>query len=286
MDLLIFGLGYSASRFVARQRQHFATVTATVRELVEGRAGDIRIILFDGRRGSPALDDAVRRATHILVSVPPDDGGDPVLRHFSARIDAAPHLEWIGYLSTVGVYGDFDGAWVDEDTPIRPVAPRNRRRAAVETEWIGLAARRAIPVQVFRLSGIYGPGQNAVEAMKDGSARRIVKPGQVFNRIHVDDIAGAVLAGIGRPVVGPLVNVTDDEPAPPQDVVSYAAELLALPPPPEIAFDEAPLSPMGRSFYAENKRVSNRRMRLDLGYNLQFPTYREGLRAILEQSKS
>jgi nucleoside-diphosphate-sugar epimerase len=286
MDLLIFGLGYSASRFVARQRQHFATVTATVREVVERRAGDTRVIPFDGRRGSPELDDAVQRATHVLVSIPPNDAGDPVLRHLSTRIRAAPRLEWIGYLSTVGVYGDFDGAWVDEDTPIRPVAPRNRRRAAVEAGWIDLAGHRATPVQVFRLSGIYGPGQNAVENMKDGSARRIVKPGQVFNRIHVDDIAGAVLAGMGRPSVGPLVNVTDDEPAPPQDVVSYAAELLGLPPPPEIAFDDAQLSPMGRSFYAENKRVSNRRMRSDLGYNLRFPTYREGLRGILEQSKS
>jgi nucleoside-diphosphate-sugar epimerase len=286
MDLLIFGLGYSASRFVARQRQHFATVTATVREVVERRAGDTRVIPFDGRRGSPELDDAVQRATHVLVSIPPNDAGDPVLRHLSTRIRAAPRLEWIGYLSTVGVYGDFDGAWVDEDTPIRPVAPRNRRRAAVEAGWIDLAGHRATPVQVFRLSGIYGPGQNAVENMKDGSARRIVKPGQVFNRIHVDDIAGAVLAGMGRPSVGPLVNVTDDEPAPPQDVVSYAAELLGLPPPPEIAFDDAQLSPMGRSFYAENKRVSNRRMRSDLGYNLRFPTYREGLRGILEQSRS
>jgi nucleoside-diphosphate-sugar epimerase len=139
---------------------------------------------------------------------------------------------------------------------------------------------------VFRLSGIYGPGQNAVENMKDGSARRIVKPGQVFNRIHVDDIAGAVLAGIRRPSIGPVINVTDDEPAPPQNVVSYAAELLGLPPPPEIPFDEAPLSPMGRSFYLENKRVSNRKMRFDLGYGLRFPTYREGLLSFVEEPRS
>jgi nucleoside-diphosphate-sugar epimerase len=288
MDLLVFGLGYSASRFVALHRQHFSTVTATVREMAERRASasGIEIITFDGRRGSPELAQAVHRATHVLVSTPPDEEGDPVLRNLEAEILAAPRLGWIGYLSTVGVYGDFGGGWVDEETPIRPAAPRNRRRAAIEAEWIDLASRRATAVQVFRLSGIYGPGQNAVENMKDGSARRIVKPGQVFNRIHVDDIAGAVLAGMRRPSVGPVINVTDDEPAPPQDVVSYAAELLGLPPPPEIAFDEAPLSPMGRSFYAENKRVSNRRMRFDLGYGLRFPTYREGLRSFVEKPKS
>jgi nucleoside-diphosphate-sugar epimerase len=288
MDLLIFGLGYSASRFVALHHQHFETVTATVRGMAERRAsaGGLETITFDGGRGSPDLARAVHRATHVLVSIPPDERGDPVLRNLGAQILAAPRVGWIGYLSTVGVYGDFGGGWVDEETPIRPVAPRNRRRAAVEAEWIDLASRRATAVQVFRLSGIYGPGQNAVENMKDGSARRIVKPGQVFNRIHVDDIAGAVLAGIRRPSIGPVINVTDDEPAPPQDVVSYAAELLGLPPPPEIPFDEAPLSPMGRSFYLENKRVSNKKMRFDLGYGLRFPTYREGLLSFVEEPRS
>jgi nucleoside-diphosphate-sugar epimerase len=194
---------------------------------------------------------------------------------------AAPHLAWIGYLSTVGVYGDFHGEWVDESTKIRPVAERNVRRASVERSWIGLGSRSGKSVQVFRLSGIYGPGQNAVESLRHGTARRIIKPGQVFNRVHVDDIAGAIVAAIERPGIGPLINVTDDEPAPPQDVVCYAASLLGIDPPDAVAFDDAQLSPMGRSFYGENKRVSNRRLRKEFGYTLAFPTYREGMAAFV-----
>ena len=283
MDLLIFGCGYSASRFLARHRRRFRTVTATVRRLAGGRASDagIEMLSFDGLAASFEFADAVLHATHILVSVPPDESGDPVLRCLGEALVAAPRLAWIGYLSTVGVYGDFDGAWVDEDTPIRPLAPRNRRRAAVEAEWLALGAHRALSVQVFRLAGIYGPGQNAIENMRDGSARRIVKPGQVFNRIHVDDIAGALAAGLERPSVGPIINVTDDEPAPPQDVVALAAELLGLPAPPEIPFDAAALSPMGRSFYGENKRVSNRRLRANLGYELSFRRIGRGSAASL-----
>ena len=234
MDLLIFGYGYSASRFVALHADRFRSVVATVRD--PGRGGHpptpAAILDFDGRARSESLVAAVGRATHILVSIPPDDDGDPVLRALADHIRASKRLAWTGYLSTVGVYGDFDGAWVDEDTPFRPLAPRNRRRAEVEREWLALGAEHGSPVQVFRLSGIYGPGRNAIENVGAGTARRIVKPGQVFNRIHVDDIAGALLAGMARPTLGPIINVTDDEPAPPQDVVAFAAGLLGVPPPP------------------------------------------------------
>ncbi|MDQ0472394.1 SDR family oxidoreductase [Labrys wisconsinensis] len=285
--LLVFGLGYSASRFVLRAGAGFGHVAGTARtpEAAAERAAALGVetLAFDGLSAGPALRGAVAAATHILVSIPPDATGDPVLRALADDIAAAPALAWIGYLSTVGVYGGFDGAWIDEDTPIRPTAERNRRRAEVERAWIDLGARAGRAVQVFRLAGIYGPGQNAVRNLREGTARRIVKPGQVFNRIHVDDIAGALIAGIGRPAVGPLINVADDEPAPPQDVIAYAAHLLGREPPPEIDFEAADLSPMGRSFYGENKRVSNRRLRRELGCDLLYPTYREGIRACLDE---
>ena len=281
MHLLIFGLGYSASRFVALFGGRFDTIAATRRG--GGGPHDPRVALlpFDGTGADETVKAALAAATHVLVSIPPDRQGDPVLACLGREIEAAPRLAWIGYLSTIGVYGDHEGAWIDEATPIRPSRDRNLRRSEVERDWLDLAQRTGVAVQVFRLAGIYGPGQNAVENLREGTARRIVKPGQVFNRIHVDDIAGAVLAGIEHPGAGPIINVADDEPAPPQDVVTYAASLLGLDPPPEIAFDDAELSPMGRSFYGENKRVSNRRLRQDLGYGLRYPTYRDGIRACL-----
>ncbi|MGH6883666.1 MAG: SDR family NAD(P)-dependent oxidoreductase, partial [Hypericibacter sp.] len=194
----------------------------------------------------------------------------------------APNLAWIGYLSTVGVYGDAGGAWIDETAPLRPTLERNAMRVTVEQQWLDLARGRGADAQIFRLAGIYGPGRNAVVNLRRGTARRIVKPGQVFNRIHVEDITGTVMAGIEHPKAGPFFNVTDNEPAPPQDVVTFAAGLVGVEPPPEIAYDAAQLSPMARSFYGENKRVSNRLIREDLGYRLAFPTYREGIRACAE----
>jgi nucleoside-diphosphate-sugar epimerase len=276
--LLVFGLGYSAGRFVELFGSDFASIVATRREPGEDPAG-VRLLVFDGATPSPALREAVAAATHVLVSIPPSPEGDPVIAALGPALREARSLTWIGYLSTIGVYGDAGGGWVDEATPPGPTSERNRRRVGAEADWLELGRGRGTPVQLFRLSGIYGPGQNAVENVEAGSARRIVKPGQVFNRIHVDDIAGAVRAGIDRPAIGPVINVTDDEPAPPQDVVAYAAALLGLEPPPEIPFEEADLTAMGRSFYGDNKRVSNRRLRQDLGYDLRFPTYREGLRA-------
>jgi nucleoside-diphosphate-sugar epimerase len=285
MNLLVFGLGYSAQRFVELYRDRFEAVTGTVRSAEKAQQLAVRLDLpvtvFDGFAPSPALLAAIEAASHVLVSIPPDGQGDPVLRMLRERILAARALAWIGYLSTVGVYGDHDGAWVDEASQLRPVSERGVRRVEAETAWVALGRERGTPVQLFRLGGIYGPGQNAVENLREGTARRIVKPGQVFNRIHVDDIAGAVMAGIAHPTVGPAINVVDDEPAPPQDVVTYAAERLGVEPPPLIDFEAANLSPMGRSFYGENKRVANRLLREGLNYRMIFPTYREGMAAFV-----
>jgi nucleoside-diphosphate-sugar epimerase len=202
-----------------------------------------------------------------------------MLRQLRPALEAADRLRIVIYLSTVGVYGDHGGAWVDEATPTRPTSERGRRRVGAEGAWTDFGRRRGVPIQIHRLAGIYGPRSNAVDDMRLGVARRIVKPGQVFNRIHVEDIAGAIAAGLAHPKVTGPVNICDDEPCPPQDVVAYAASLLCVPPPPETAFEDAALSEMGRSFYSESKRCRNLRLKRELGYALRYPTYREGLRA-------
>jgi len=286
MRLLVFGLGFSASHFVRLHGDKFASVAGTFRstEAVAGITSlpGVERLPFDGLASTSAIEGAIANATHILTSIAPDAADDPVLRLFGDGLRRAPDLSWVGYLSTVGVYGDAGGAWVDETAPIRPTLERNAVRARVEQDWRAFGAGRGVDVQVFRLSGIYGPGRNAVVNLRRGTARRIVKPGQVFNRVHVADIAGAVMAGIGRPKAGPFFNVTDNEPAPPQDVVAYAAERMGVAPPPEIAYDAAQMSPMARSFYGENKRVSNRLMREALGHEPLYPTYREGIGACLD----
>ncbi len=287
MNLLVFGHGYSAAAFTSAAREHFSQIAVTVRtpdkaQRLAGQGFDAHV--FDGLSGvSDALAVAIGGADAILVSVPPGEAGDPVLAAAAAAIAAAPALGWVGYLSTVGVYGDHGGAWVDEDTPCRPVSRRSVQRVAAEEAWARLGAEAGRRVHIFRLSGIYGPGRNALENLRAGTARRIDKPGQVFNRIHVADIAGALMASLRRPdAEGGVYNVTDDEPAPPQDVVAHAAALLGVPPPPLVPFEQAELSPMGRSFYGENKRVSNRRIKERLGFTLRYPTYREGLAACLD----
>ncbi|GAB4190608.1 MAG: SDR family oxidoreductase [Thalassobaculales bacterium] len=218
---------------------------------------------------------ALDEATHILVSVPPDEEGDPTLRLHADRLRRL-RPAWVGYLSTTGVYGDHGGGWVDEETPLNPVNARGRRRVEAEAAWLDTG----LPVELFRLSAIYGPGRSAIDQMLAGTARRIVKPGQVFNRIHVEDIAAVLAAAIDRPAPGAVYNLADDEPAPPQDVVAYAAHLLGRAPPPELPFPAAGLSVMAASFYAENKRVRNARIKALLGRGLRYPTYREGLYAI------
>ena len=241
-------------------------------------------------RRFPGEEDAIARdlasSDAVLVSIPPGAAGDPVLAAFGETIAAAPHLRWIGYLSTIGVYGDHAGGWVDEATPPRPVSARSRERVAAEEAWASLGRASGKAVQVFRLAGIYGPGRSALDKLADGTAKRLVKPGQVFNRIHVDDIAAVLAASLDRPRAGAIYNVTDDEPAAAQDVVAHAAELAGVPPPPEIPFEEAELTPMARSFYGENKRVRNALIRDELGVRLAYPTYREGLAAIIHARRS
>ncbi|MCZ8100981.1 MAG: SDR family oxidoreductase [Burkholderiales bacterium] len=283
MNLFVFGYGYSSATLVRAHRDRFAQVHATVRGAAKAQslaADGVTGRIFDGTVAEDAIVADLAASDALLVSVPPDAAGDPVLRRFADAIAASPRLAWIGYLSTVGVYGDHGGGWVDEATPPNPTSERSVRRLEAEEGWLALGRSSGKAVHVFRLAGIYGPGQNALVNLRDGTARRIVKPGQVFNRIHVEDIAGAVMASLARPAAGAVYNVTDDEPSPPQDVVAFAAGLMGVPVPPDLPFESATLSPMARSFYSENKRVSNRRLKEQLGYAMRYPTYREALRAL------
>lgn len=283
MKLLVFGYGYAAHTVAERLRSGGTAVTATVRSRDKAdRLTQTGIVarIFSAEARDEVLRDDIVASEAILVSVPPGRAGDPVLAAFSKAIAAAPKLRWIGYLSTVGVYGDHGGNWVDEATPTAPATERSRARAQAEQDWFGLGAGHAAAVQIFRLPGIYGPGRNQLAQLASGTARRIVKPGQVFNRIHVEDIAAVIEASLARPRAGAIYNVTDDEPAPPQDVIAFAARLCGVEPPPEIPFATAELSPMANSFFSESKRVRNDLIRRELGVSLRYPTYREGLTAL------
>ncbi|MCV2882015.1 SDR family oxidoreductase [Actibacterium sp. XHP0104] len=272
--LLSIGHGYSARalanilpagwRVIATTRSPEKAAQMTVDQAVIWPGGD--------------LAGALAQATHVLSSVAPDDQGDPVLREISDALARADHLQWVGYLSTTGVYGDHQGGWVDEATPLTPATERGRARVAAEAEWAALN----LPLHIFRLAGIYGPGRGPFAKVKSGKARRIIKPGQVFSRTHVEDIAQVLLASIQRPNPGAVYNVCDDDPAPPQDVIEHAANLLGLPVPPDIPFDEATFTPMARSFYAESKKVRNDRIKEELGVTLRYPDYRAGLAALLK----
>lgn len=283
MNLFVFGLGFSGKTIAERRMARGDRVAGTVRTRNKAQglvaAGlSARVFGPDGRDN--AIDTDLAESDALLISAPPGTGGDPVLAAYAGQIAAAPKLRWIGYLSTIGVYGDHQGAWVDEQTPATPTNARSRERADAEQAWLAFGAANNIAVQIFRLAGIYGPGQSQLVQLARGAARRIVKPGQVFNRIHVDDIARTVDASLDRPRAGAIYNVTDNEPAPPQDVVSFAASLCGVEPPPEISVDDAGLTEMGRSFYAESKRVRNDLLRNELGVTLAYPTYREGLTAL------
>lgn len=282
-QLLCFGLGYSARVLARRLAADGWTIAGTSRTAdgaAQISAQGWHGIVFDGQSPANDVRDAIGKASHILLSIPPGEGGDPALLLHGADIAASPSAGWIGYFSTIGVYGDHQGGWVDEATVAKPQSDRGRRRLAAEAAWAGLGDVNGKRTVVFRLPGIYGPGRSTLDAVRAGTARRLIKAGQVFNRIHVDDIAttaAATMRGHGR---YPVYNVSDDAPAPPEDVVSYAARLLGVPEPPAIPFEAAVLSPMARSFYGESKRVSNARMKADLGISLAYPSYREGLAAI------
>ena len=278
MRLFIFGAGYSGraiARMAIAEGAFVAGTTRSADKAEELRAEGIAPALFDGGVLSSEIEEALGETTHLIVSIAPGEV-DPVLA--AARdtiVKRMPALRWIGYLSTVGVYGDHRGAWVDEDAECRPVSRRSQARLAAERAWLALAVETDLPVAILRLSGIYGPGRNGLVNIEKGTARRVVKPDQVFNRIHVDDIAGATML-LAKEAKGGIYNVTDDEPAPPQDVVAYAASLMGVEPPPEIPFDEADMTPMARSFYGENKRVANARIK-HAGYRFRFPDYRAAL---------
>ena len=240
----------------------------------------ISAALFDGDTPmDPA--DLLQGATHVLLSIPPGAEGDPAFRQHAQDIAAAGTVKWVGYFSTTGVYGNRDGDWVDETSDLRPGNERSQRRVDAERDWLSWGDRHGISVQIFRLPGIYGPGRSAVDQVKSGTARRISKPGHVFSRIHVEDIATTVAASIARAQPGGIYNVCDDEPAAPGDVIAYVCELLSREPPPEIPYDEADMSPMAKSFWSDNRRVRNDRMKQDLGVRLDFPDYRIGIRGIL-----
>jgi nucleoside-diphosphate-sugar epimerase len=277
MKVLVFGLGYSAGYISQRLQSAGIELTATVRTSAKveelARLG-MSSRIFSSSYVDPRIAEDISSSDAILSSIPPGDSGDPVLASFADLIAGAPKLRWVGYLSTVGVYGDHSGKWVDETTPTMSLNRRSQLRIAAEQAWLTLGAH------IFRLSGIYGPGRNQLAALATGTAKRIVKPGQIFNRIHVADIALAVEASLMRPRRGGIYNVTDNEPSPPQDVIEFAAKLCGVQPPPAIDYDRAELSAMARSFYLENRRVRNELIHKELGVTLAYPSYREGLLAL------
>ena len=278
-----FGLGYTGLAMARALQQQGWHVAGTCRDHDAAallRRQDIQAMTFT----DDTVTGALAAATHILTTAPPGDSGDPVLASYEKEIAtaAATQLQWAGYLSTTGVYGDCDGAWVDETAPLRPLSPRGARRVAAEQAWSKLRRRHGLKLHIFRLAGIYGPGRNALAAVAAGTARRIVKPDQVFSRIHLSDIIQILAASMARPHAGAVYNVCDDAAAPPQDVVAFASQLLGRQPPPEIPIDAAELSPMAHSFYTENKRVSNRRIKRDLGVILRYPDYQTGLQSLFD----
>jgi nucleoside-diphosphate-sugar epimerase len=287
VNLFVFGLGYCALHYITT-RVVGERVGGTVRSADKARQlhasrPNIEPFLFNPPDTDARIEERIASATHLLISIPPGEAGEPALAHFADAIANARDLDRIVYLSTIGVYGDADGAWIDEDAPTQPNSTRNRARVRAEQQWLALGERARKKITILRLAGIYGPGRNALVNLREGTARRLVKPGQVFNRIHVEDIARAIEAAFAPGAPSGIFNVTDDEPAPPQDVIAYAAKLLGIEPPPEIPFESADLTPMVRSFYSSNKRVSNRRTKQQLGVRLAYATYREGLAALVAE---
>lgn len=287
--LFCFGYGFSAATLAHSLMNRGWDIAGTAREEAKRdrmRAEGIDPVKFDGTSPIADLEGALRGARHVLLSVPPGKEGDPVLAHHADYFRKhADRFEWVGYLSTTGVYGDRQGDWVDEDTAPAPLTPRGQARLKAEQDWLTLQQEAGLPVHIFRLAGIYGPIRNPFRSLRDGTARRIEKKGQVFSRIHVEDIAGILRASIDEPHPGRVYNVCDDEAAPPQDVITFAAELLNMEPPPLIPFEKAKMSEMGRSFYAECKRVRNNRVKEELDYTFKYPTYREGLMALQEAER-
>lgn len=285
MKLLIIGCGYSGQEIARASHGVFTSAIGTTRSAGKAEqlaASGIEALIYDGTEPSGDLAAVMRETTHLVQSVAPGEAGDPLLNLGHAGLQTLlPALQWVGYLSTVGVYGNHDGGWVDEETACKPVSKRSVERVEAEDGWLAFSAASGIPVAILRLSGIYGRGRNAFCNLEKGTARRLIKKDQVFNRIRVEDIAGAAMFLAQLKVAG-LFNVTDDEPAPPQDVVEYAATLMGVPVPPDVPFETADLKPMARSFYGENKRVSNARIK-SLGFEFSYPNYRQSLENLLKE---
>ncbi len=281
--LFIFGFGFSSKAIAEQAKNDFDVICGTSRSIEKIqllRSQGFQAEIFDGET-TVELKAQLKDTTHIVISISPGDE-DPVLKAFPNLIELCPNLEWIGYLSTVGVYGHHDGAWVDETSELRPVSKRSLQRVEAEQAWIKLAKSGNIPFSIFRLSGIYGTGRNWFINIEKGTSRRLIKPGQVFNRIHNEDIGQAVTLAM-RKNIGEIFNITDDDPAPPQDVVTYAHELMNKTPPPEVDFETADISPMARSFYGENKRVRNQKSKELLGMEYKWPNYKTSLKRLWDE---
>ncbi|MEM6596002.1 MAG: SDR family oxidoreductase [Pseudomonadota bacterium] len=280
--LLSFGHGFSAKALTPLLVRDGWQVTGTTRSAEKAqvlRDTGVAPLIWPGAD----MRDAITQASHILISAGPGPEGDPVLNDLRGAItDHASQLHWVGYLSTTGVYGDHQGGWVDETTPLSPSTKRGQMRVEAEAAWQALAADAGFPLHIFRLAGIYGPGRGPFAKVRNGTARRIIKKDQVFSRIHVEDIAQVLNASIQQPRAGAIYNLCDDAPAPPEDVIAYAAELLGLPVPPAVDFETAEMTPMARSFYAESKKVRNDLIKSELGVTLRYPDYQTGLNALLD----
>jgi nucleoside-diphosphate-sugar epimerase len=286
MNAFFFGLGFSATQASMRMLTsgQYADIGGTVRTAEKAqllRAKGLKAHVFDGTRRGETLGPDLQAASHVVLSIAPGADGDPALIQHRDDLDAAEDLQWLCYYSTVGVYGDFGGDWIDESAPLVPRNERSDRRVLAEQAWRDYAKARDVPLAILRLAGIYGSGRSTFDKLRDGSARRVIKPGQVFNRIHVEDI-GRVTALAAQARLDGTFNLADDEPAPPQDLVTHAAAMMGVEAPPALPFDEADMNPMQRSFYADNKRVSNAAIKKALGIELLYPNYRAGLAAIWE----
>ncbi|MFT4577264.1 MAG: nucleoside-diphosphate-sugar epimerase [Nitrospinales bacterium] len=282
-SLFCFGLGFTAQALAKRMRAQEWTVSGSCREIDnKDSLKELSVFPFDGTHATEEIRNALSKATHLLVSIPPQLSGDVVLQKFSSQIAECKNLKWIGYISSTGVYGDTQGEWVDESSPLKPETELNIRRVEAENGWLSLAKESGCPVMIFRCAAIYGPGRNLLVSVKQGRARRIEKRGLVFSRTHVEDLAQVLEASIKKPRLREIYNVSDDEPSPPSEAVEYACKLLNIAPPPLIPFESAELSEIARGFYQTCKRVDNKKIKEELGVKLQYPDYRSGLDAIFK----
>ncbi|MEK9629975.1 MAG: SDR family oxidoreductase [Nitrospinota bacterium] len=281
-NLFCFGFGFTAKALAQRLPNAEWEVSGTSRERND-KDSEVGVLPFDGTGPSKEIGQALSRATHLLITIPPQVEGEVVLKHFGPKIAENNKFKWIGYISSTGVYGDTQGEWVDESSPLQPQSELNKRRVEAEKAWIHFAEKHGLPVMIFRCVAIYGPNRNLLVSVKQGRARRIKKPGLVFSRIHVEDLAQTLDASIRNPKSGEIYNVSDDEPSPPWETVEYACSLLNVEPPPLIPFESAELSELARGFYKTCKRVGNKKIKEELGVKLKYPNYKIGLDAIFEK---